>query len=58
MEIEGVGKKLRPEILQLEWVIVGGKRNVFILKPVCSSLEIGRLTLLTFLWCVFPGRVP
>ena len=32
MEIEGVGKKLRPEILQLEWVIVGGKRNVFIFE--------------------------
>ena len=46
------------QVLQLEWVIVGGKSDVFILKLVCSSWGIQCLALLKFLRCMFPGGAP
>ena len=36
------------QVPQLEWVIVGGKRDVFTFEA--------RFQLLKFSWCMFPGK--
>ena len=41
------------QVLQFEWVIFMGDTRF-----ICSSWGIQRSTLLKFLWCMFPGRVP
>ena len=57
LEVLGQILDLR-QVFQLEWVIVGGQRDLFILNLVCSSWGIQRLGHLKFLWCIFPRRVP
>ena len=58
MEVLGQSWDLR-QVLQLQWVITGGKRESLFLKPAGSFWGIWRLVLLlNILWRMFPGRVP
>ena len=55
LELLGQSRDLR-QMLQLEWVIVSEKRDVFVFEA--RFVGIRHLALLKFLQCVFPGKLP
>ena len=44
------------QVLQLEWVIVSGKRDVYIFEACFGGIRLWAL--FEVLWCTFPRKLP